>query len=158
MLIRFLSILAGFLLIFMWEIPSHASIDYGKQSLIGDDFSKQDLKSATFYLTNLQDADLSDSNLEGASLFGAKLLNTDLSNANLRNATLDSAVFDGTNLTNAILENAFAFNARFRNVDISGTDFTNVIIRNDDLSYLCSIATGTNTITKRDTFETLECN
>lgn len=139
-------------------MPSQALIDYGKQTLIGDDFSNQDLKGATFYLTNLQDANLSESDLEGASLFGAKLLNTNLSNTNLRNATLDSAVFEGTNLSNSILEDAFAFNARFKNVDITGTDFTNVVVRGEDLNYLCSIAHGTNPITKRDTFNTLECS
>ena len=158
MLSKILSFLAIFALLFMFEIPSQAFIDYGKQTLIGDDFSSQDLRGATFYLTDLQDANLSESDLEGASLFGAKLLNTDLSNTNLRNATLDSADFEGTNLSNAILEDAFAFSARFKNVDITGTDFTNVIITGEELTYLCSIANGTNTITKRETFSTLECS
>ena len=143
---------------FFFAIPTaNASIDYGKQTLIGNDFSGLDLSEATFYLTNLQNANLSSSNLEGASLFGAKLLNTDLSNANLKNATLDSAVFDGTNLSNAVLEDAFAFNARFSNVQIHGADFTNVILRQDDSRYLCSIANGTNPVTKRDTLLTLDC-
>ena len=138
--------------------PLMAFTDYGNQTLIGADFSKSDLKGATFYLTDLQDADLSESNLEGASLFGAKLLNTNLSNTNLRNATLDSAVFDGTNLTNAVLENAFAYNSRFINVNINGSDFTNVVILGEDLKYLCSIANGTNPVTQKDTKQTLECS
>ena len=135
-----------------------ATIDYGKQTLSGDDFSNSDLRGATFYLTNLQDADLSNSDLEGASLFGAKLLNTNLSNANLFNATLDSAVFDGTNLTNAILEESFAFNTSFNNVIIEGSDFTNVIVSKQDQRYLCSIASGFNPVTERETSKTLGCD
>ncbi len=147
------------LLVFFFSLlPVNASIDYGKQTLIGEDFSELDLKGSTFYLTNLQDADLSGSDLEGASLFGAKLLNTNLSNANLTNATLDSAVFEGTNLRNAVLEDAFAFNARFKDVNIKGSDFTNVIIRGEDLNYLCSIAEGVNPTTKRNTLDSLDCN
>ena len=78
MLSKILPFLVAFALFFMYEIPSQAFIDYGKQTLIGDDFSSQDLRGATCYLTDLQDANLSGSDLEGASLFGAKLLNTDL--------------------------------------------------------------------------------
>ena len=146
------------LIFFIFPVnPSIASIDYGKQTLIGEDFSNSDLRGATFYLTNLQNADLSGSDLDGASLFGAKLLNTDLSGANLHNATLDSAVFDGTNLANAILEDAFVYNARFNNVIIEGSDFTNVVLGKNDLKYLCSIADGINPITNRRTMDTLEC-
>ena len=154
---KILIFLLSFTLFCITEIPGFAAIDYGKQTLVGNDFSKLDLKGATFYLTNLQNADLSESDLEGANLFGAKLLNTNLANTNLKNATLDSAVFDGTNLVNAVLEDAFAFNARFNNVEINGSDFTNVILRDEDMRYLCSIASGVNPVTKRDTKATLEC-
>ncbi len=157
MILKTCILMLTFFLFFFPGNVAIASIDYGKQTLIGDDFSNLDLKGSTFYLTNLQDADLSGSNLEGASLFGAKLLNTDLSNTNLKNATLDSAVFEGTNLSNAILEDAFAYSARFNNVNINGTDFTNVSMQGDQLSYLCSIAEGINSITGRYTKESLEC-
>ena len=146
------------LLVFIPLAPCFASLDYGKQSLIGEDFSGADLKGATFYLTDLQNADLSSSDLEGASLFGAKLENTNLSNANLRNVTLDSAVLDGTNLSNAVLEDAFAFNARFNNVKITGADFTNVPFRRSEIEILCSTAEGINSYTKRDTRESLGCS
>ena len=146
------------LLVFFPLVPCFASLDYGKQSLIGEDFSGADLKGATFYLTDLQNADLSSTDLEGASLFGAKLENTNLSNANLRNATLDSAVLDGTNLSNAVLEDAFAFNARFNNVDIKGADFTNVPFRRSEIETLCAIAEGVNPYTNRNTRESLGCS
>lgn len=153
--------LIGFLLLVFLFSPAYPSWalehDYGKQYLVGADFSDTDLRGATFYLTNLQNANLSGSNLEGASLFGAKLLKTDLSNTNLKNATLDSSILDGADLTNAYLEDAFAFNTQFKDVKISGSDFTNVLITNDQRNYLCSIASGTNSVSTRNTRDSLEC-
>jgi len=148
-----------FLIIFSSAYPSWSlENDYGKQYLVGADFSGSDLRGATFYLTNLQNANLSGCDLEGASVFGAKLQKTDLSNTNLRNATLDSSILDGADLTNAYLEDAFAFNTQFKDVDITASDFTNVLITSDQRSYLCSIASGTNPISNRKTTDSLECN
>ena len=134
------------------------TMDYSKQALIESDFSGQDLHGVTFNLTNLLKANLSNCDLSGASLFRAKLQEADLSNSNLSGATLDSAVLEGTNLENAVLENAFAFDTRFINVSITGADFTNVPFSEDVINKLCSIADGTNTITKRETKETLNCD
>ena len=46
------------ILIVVLTLPtrSFAALDYGIQSLVGADFSGSDLKGATFYLTDLQDA------------------------------------------------------------------------------------------------------
>lgn len=134
-----------------------AAMDVAKQVLIGADYSGEDLRGATFNLSNLRDADLSGADLQGASLFGAKLQDADLSDTNLREATLDSAVFNGTNLTNAVLVDAFAFNTRFENVTIDGADFSNVPLRGDARKALCAVARGTNPVTGRDTRASLEC-
>ena len=112
---------------------SFASLDYGKQSLLGFDFSGSDLQGATFYLTDLQDANLSDCDLQGASLYGAKLKDTNL-------------------------EDSFAFSTQFKNVKISGADFTNVFLPNDVLRDFCNIAEGTNPFTNRKTRDSLECD
>ena len=136
---------------------SFGALDYGKQSLLGFDFSGSDLEGATFYLTDLQDANLSNCNLEGASLYGAKLKNTDLSNSNLREVTLDSANLDGTDLTNANLEDSFAFSTQFQNVKINGADFTNVYLTKDVLREFCEKAEGINSFTNRKTIDTLDC-
>ena len=148
---------AAFLFLTPFQVVS-AAMDYAKQVLIESDFSNRDLSGVTFNLANLLKANLSGSDLEGASLFGAKLQEADLSNTNLRYATLDSAILEGTDLSNAVLEDAFAFNARFKDVNINGADFTNVPIRDDELSALCSVAEGTNPITGRETKESLGCN
>ena len=146
-----------FFIIFFSAYPSNAAADYGKQTLIGANFSNSDLKGATFYLTNLQDADLSGSNLQGASFFDAKLKRTNLSNTNLENSTLDAAIFDGANLSNAYLADSFAFNTKFINVNIEGSDFSNVLLAQEETNYLCSIAEGVNPISKKKTLETLNC-
>ena len=135
-----------------------AALDYGKQSLLGVDFSGSDLQGATFYLTDLQDANLSDCDLQNASLYGAKLKDTNLSNSNLREVTLDSAVLDGTDLTNSNLEDSFAYSTQFENVKIQGADFTNVYLPRDIVREFCKEATGTNPFTNRETRETLECD
>ena len=145
------------LLFFCSSLPAFAALDYGKQTLIGDDFSNTDLKGATFYLTNLQDADFSGSDLQGASFFDAKLQDADLSNTNMKDVTMDSAILNGANLSNTILEGAFAYNAQFENVIIDGADFTDVLISKDVKNQLCKIAKGINSNTYRGTSETLDC-
>ncbi len=152
----FTYVIAGIIFLIPFQ-PAMSAMDYAKQVLIESDFSSRDLHGVTFNLANLLKSNLSGSNLEGASLFGAKLQEADLSNTNLRDATLDSAILEGTNLTNAVLEDAFAFNTRFKDVIIDGADFTNVPLRDDALTVLCSVAKGTNPVTGRETRETLEC-
>ena len=137
---------------------SFAALDYGKQSLLGADFSGSDLQGATFYLTDLQDANLSNCDLQNASLYGAKLKDTNLSNSNLREVTLDSAVLDGTDLTNTNLEDSFAYSTQFQNVKIQGADFTNVYLPKNVVREFCKDASGTNPFTNRETRETLECD
>jgi hypothetical protein len=150
-------LLLAIVLLLITTLPCDAAMDFAKQVLIGADFHGADLKATTFSLTNLREANFKAANLEGASLFGAKLQDADFSYANMRGTTLDSAVFDGTNLNQTILEDAFAFNTRFKNVSIIGADFTNVPLREDSLKTLCSLATGVNETTGRNTIDTLGC-
>ena len=111
-------------LFFFYPLPAYSALDYGKQTLIGSDFSNIDLKGATFYLSDLQDSDFSGSDLQGASFFDAKLENANLSNTNMRDVTMDAAILNGANLSNSILEGAFAYIAIFENVIIEGEDFS----------------------------------
>ena len=153
---RFIALISSIILFFPLS-PCMAALDYGKQALIGADFSNSDLRGATFYLTNLQNANLSGCDLEGASFFDAKLQGANLSDSNLRDATMDAANLEGTDFTNSVLEGAFAFNANFKDVKIKGADFTNVLMSIEAKKTLCSIAEGHNPITKRNTLDTLDC-
>jgi uncharacterized protein YjbI with pentapeptide repeats len=78
--------------------------------------------------------------------------------ADLRNSTLDMARFRRTNLTNAILEGAYAYNATFEGAIIDGADFTDVMLRKDSINTLCQVARGTNSVTGRNTRDTLNCD
>tara|TARA_B100000700_G_C14601655_1_gene649363 strand:+ start:172 stop:690 length:519 start_codon:yes stop_codon:yes gene_type:complete len=153
LLVLFLAIL-----IFQPISPIYAALDYGKQTLIGADFSNNDLKGATFYLTNLQNANFSGSDLKGASFFDANLQGANLSNTNLRDVTMDAAILEGTNLSNAVLEGAFAFNTKFKDVNIRGADFTDVLMSKESKKSLCDLAEGVNPETKRETYLSLDCN
>lgn len=137
--------------------PPALALDYNKESLINVDFSGRDLTDSSFTKTNLRSSNLSRTNLEGVSFFAANLESANLEGANLKNATLDSARFTKANLTNAVLEGAFAANARFDGAIIDGTDFTDVMLRQDEQNKLCKVAKGTNPITGRETRETLMC-
>ncbi|MFY7820461.1 MAG: pentapeptide repeat-containing protein, partial [Planktothrix agardhii] len=63
-----------------------------------------------------------------------------------------------TNLTNAILEGAYAYNATFEGAIIDGADFTDVMLRKDSINTLCQVARGTNSVTGRNTRDTLNCD
>ena len=78
-----LIILTFLIIVLTLPFKSFAALDYGKQSLVGTDFSGSDLKGATFYLTDLQDANLSSCELQNATLYGAKLKDTNLSSISI---------------------------------------------------------------------------
>lgn len=118
--------------------------DSSEADLTGADLSGADLREANFNGTYLSEADLSGANLGG----------TDLSGADLRGANLSGAYLSQANLSEADLSGAQLINL----VSISGADFTDVEnLSEGTREYLCSIATGTHSVTKRDTRATLNC-
>lgn len=132
--------------------------DYTKEFLVGADFSGRVLTDSSFTKANLREINLSNADLRGVSFFGANLEGANLEGADLRNATLDTARLSRANLKNANLEGAFAFNAKFEAAMIEGADFTDVDMRQDVVTALCDRATGTNSVTGRNTRETLNCD
>ena len=131
--------------------------EYDKQILVGQDFSGKDLTNDSFTKSILRKSNFSNANLSGVSLFGAHLEGANLEEADLRYSTLDNAVFNKANLTNAILEGAFAFHTQFRGAIIDGADFTDAFLRKDTTKDLCKIAQGKNSITGKETRDTLCC-
>ncbi|XP_057476030.1 thylakoid lumenal 15 kDa protein 1, chloroplastic [Actinidia eriantha] len=129
------------------------------QDLSGKDFSgksliKQDFKTSILRQTNFKGA-----KLLGASFFDADLTGADLSDTDLRGADFSLANVTKANLSNANLEGALATgNTSFRGSTITGADFTDVPLREDQRDYLCKVADGVNPTTGNATRETLSCN
>jgi uncharacterized protein YjbI with pentapeptide repeats len=133
------------------------SIDYNKANLMGEDFSGKDLTDSSFDHSNLKNANFSNSNLQGVHLFSSNLDGANFENANLRSADLESSRLTKANFKNAVLEDSFLMNTKFDGADIEGADFTNAMLRRDAEKNLCAIASGTNSVTGRDTKDTLYC-
>ncbi|WP_427160369.1 pentapeptide repeat-containing protein [Aliinostoc sp. HNIBRCY26] len=164
---KYQRILASILSLLLWGVVGMTTIvgfslpasalEYNKEILIEADFSGRDLTDSSFTKANLRQSNFSNSNLQGVSFFAANLESANLEGVNLTNATLDSARLIRTNLTNAVLEGAFAANAKFDGAIIDGADFTDVLLRPDEVKKLCKVAKGTNPTTGRDTRDTLYC-
>lgn len=137
--------------------PTASALDYNKEILIKSDFADKDLTDSSFTKANLKQSNFSQSNLRGVSFFAANLESVDFTGADLTGATLDSARLVNANLTNAVLEGAFAVSAKFTGAIIDGADFTDILMRDDEQKKLCLAAQGTNSVTGRNTRDTLMC-
>ncbi|KAG6760188.1 hypothetical protein POTOM_036691 [Populus tomentosa] len=129
------------------------------QDLTGKDFSGRTLIKQDFKTSILRQANFKGAKLLGASFFDADLTGADLSDADLRSADLSLANVAKVNLSNANLEGALATgNTSFRGSNITGADFTDVPLREDQREYLCKVADGVNPTTGNATRDTLLCN
>ncbi|XVF23947.1 hypothetical protein REPUB_Repub13aG0083800 [Reevesia pubescens] len=122
--------------------PYGAEVTRG-QDLTGKDFSGKTLIKQDFNTSILRQANIKGAKLLGASFFDADLTGADLSDADFRGADLSLANVTKANLSNANLEGAPATgNTSFKGSNITGADFTDVPLRDDQHEYLCKVADG----------------
>ncbi|GAB0495778.1 hypothetical protein MMPV_007083 [Pyropia vietnamensis] len=126
--------------------------------LHGSVFDGATLRGVSFQSSNLRDA-----HFVGADLTSASFFDTDLVGADFRGATLNQANFEMANMRKAVLDDAVLVESyvssttKLDGISIVGADFTDVLLRKDQQRYLCSIASGTNSVTGVETAESLMC-
>ena len=112
--------------------------EFVKYDLAGYDFSNADLSGSMFSVANLRNANLNGANLDNVIAYQSHFENADLANSTFRNADLLKSFFNGAN--------------------IDGADFTEANLDQSQQRALCERATGKNSKTGADTFDSLECS
>jgi uncharacterized protein YjbI with pentapeptide repeats len=77
--------------------------------------------------------------------------------ANLENSIAYATHFEEANLNNTILKNAVLSKSFFEATKIDGADFTGAIIDDPQRESMCKRASGVNSMTGADTYESLDC-
>ncbi|XWS07725.1 hypothetical protein CRYUN_Cryun41cG0014800 [Craigia yunnanensis] len=138
--------------------PYGAGVTRG-QDLTGKDFNGKTLIKQDFKTSTLRQANFKGAKLLGASFFDTDLTGADLSDADLRGANFSLANVTKANLSNTNLEGALVTgNSSFKGSNITGANFTDVPLRDDQRDYLCKIADGVNSTTGNAMLDTLLCN
>ena len=129
-----------------------SSVDVLKGDLHG-----KDLQNTEYVKYDLSSQDLGEANLQGAYMSVTTAKNASFKGANMKDLIAYATRFDNADLSDADLSNGELMKSVFDGAFIEGTDFTNANLDLAQRKSLCSRASGTNSKTGVDTFDSLEC-
>eukprot|EP01041_Mallomonas_annulata_P009237 gene9237-19163_t len=121
-------------------------------------YEGQNIAGVSFQQSQVRNANFKGADLRTASFFDADVTGTNFENANLDQVNFELAKVDNCNMKNAILTNAYiSSTTRLNDINIENADFTDTSLTKRQITYLCSIASGTNSVTGVDTRDSLLC-
>lgn len=123
----------------------------------GKNFAGKNLQEAEFAEARLSGADFSDAKLEGVVFNASNVSRANFQNANLSYGFAYLTSFIEADLRDAILVESTFLQCSLRDANITGADFSNSIIDQEQLVELCKTADGVNPVTGVSTRESLEC-
>ncbi len=124
---------------------------------ITKDMHGKELSGLEFVKLDLRGIDFSESNLTGAVFNNSNLGNADLKGADLHDSLAYATDFTNADLKDVNFNNALLMESTFENALIDGADFTDAVLSRIQQKQLCSVATGTNSVTQVETTYSLGC-
>ena len=131
--------------------------DPSSVDVLKEDYRGKDLQNTEYVKYDLSSQDLSEVNLQGAYMSVTTAKNSSFKGANMKDLIAYATRFDNADLSDADLTNGELMKSVFDGAAIEGTDFTNANLDLSQRKALCSRASGTNSKTGINTFDSLEC-
>ncbi len=155
------------LLVLLSPIPAQAassssvtgtSSTFENTSLIGKDFTGQNLQTYQFTNVDLSESKFTNADLRGAVFNGSSLVEANLQGADLTNGLAYLSSFDKADLRDTVLAEAIMLRSTFKDANITGADFSLAVLDSFQVSQLCKVADGVNSKTGVSTRESLGCS
>ncbi len=124
---------------------------------ITQDMHDQDLSGYEFVKFDLRGINFSGSNLSAAVFNNSNLSEADLSGSDMHDSLAYASNFENADLSNVDFTNSLLMESSFDNAKIDGADFSDAVLSRIQQKQLCSIASGSNSVTGVETSYSLGC-